>query len=473
MNFISLFLLFAVVAPPTQLPFTVEACDDASSQFPGAPHVQSFAFGQWQGRWVFIGGRIAGYHSVGGGAAEFLEKDANQDVWVVDTKVTPAKTYHAPLAQLPASLSPVRNQWSSAALLYVQDGSKLYVAGGYGRDHSGKWVTFPLISQVDLPQLIDGVLRGQLPASSIMFAYSPLVQSAGGELIKLDSDFYLVMGHVFNGTYTAFEGQGEKSRESVSQIYLNEIRKLKIDCEAKTGLTVRLIEAFKDEAEFHRRDLNATESLSPQGLGLAVYGGVFTPDTQLSYSKPIYLIPGKPPVVDASFEQKMNAYNCPRLLLYSKAFQTMHTTLFGGISRHTWNAAASTFLENPKVGDKSAAVYLDGMQWSDQISTISRVMRRGEENTRETVQPSSLPAFLGADGVFIPLSDVARARQGTSILDLDALPPRKTLVGYIYGGIRAYPYQFPYNKAAAPYNSGAAPSKPSDMILKVFVDARR
>jgi hypothetical protein len=474
MNFISLVLvLFAAVAPPRPLPFTVEACEDASSQFPGAPRVQSFAFGQWQGRWVFIGGRIAGYHSVGGGAAEFLEKDANQDVWVVDTNATPAKTYHAPLAQLPSSLTAVRDQWSSAALLYVQDGSKLYVAGGYGRDHTGKWVTFPLVSQVDLPQLIDGVMRGQLPASSILFAASPLVQSAGGELIKLDADFYLVMGHVFTGTYTAFEGQGEKSQESVSQVYLNEIRKLKIECEAKKGLTVRLVEAFKDEAEFHRRDLNATEYLSPKGLGLAVYGGVFTPETQLSYSKPIYLMPGKPPTVDTSFEQKMNAYNCPRLLLYGKASQTMHTTLFGGISRHIWNAATGTFVENPKVGDKSASIYLDGMQWSDQIATISRVMTPGKENTSETVQPSSLPAFLGADGVFIPRPEVPRARQGTSILDLDALPPGKTLVGYIYGGIRAYPYQFPYNKSAAPYNSGAAPSKPSDMILRVFVDVER
>ncbi len=473
MNFIPLFLLlFASVAPPAQLPFTVEACEDASSQFPGAPRVQSFAFGQWQGRWVFIGGRIAGYHSVGGGAAEFLEKDANQNVWVVDTNVTPAKTYHAPLSQLPASLALVRDQWAAAALLYVQDGSKLYVAGGYGRDHNGKWVTFPVISQVDLPSLIDNVMQGQLSPANIMFTSSSLVQSAGGELIKLaGNNFYLVMGHVFTGTYTAFEGQGEKSRERVSQVYLNEIRRLKIEC-AKSGLSVRLMEAFKDDQEFHRRDLNATEFLSPQGPGLAVYGGVFTPETQLSYSKPIYLMPGKAPIVDESFEQKMNAYNCPRLLLYSKASQTMHTTLFGGISRYSWNSSASEFVENAKVGNKSASVYLDGMQWSDQISTISKTMAAGEEKTIETVQPAPLPAFLGAEAVFIPLPSVARARAGSAILDLDALPSGKTLVGYIYGGIRAYPFQFPYNKSAAPYNSGAAPSKPSDMILKVFVTVK-
>jgi hypothetical protein len=476
MNFISLFLLLFAALPtvPTQLPFTVEACEDVSSQFPGAPRVQSFAFGQWQGRWVFIGGRIAGYHSVGGGAAEFLEKDANRDVWVVDTTVTPAKTYSAPVAQLPVTFMPVRDQWASAGLLYVQDGAKLYISGGYGRDHEGKWVTFPVISQVDLPQLIEGVMQGKVPAASIMFTSSPLVQSAGGELIKLSgNDFYLVMGHVFTGTYTAFEGQGEKSHDSVSQVYLNEIRQLKIECGAKTGLTVRLVQAFKDDVEFHRRDLNATEFLSPQGVGLAVYGGVFTPETQLSYSKPIYLMPNQPPLADTSFEQKMNAYNCPRLPIYGKASQTMHTTFFGGISRYSWNSSTSAFVENPRVGNKSASTYLDGMQWSDQISTISKVMAGGNEKTMETVQPNALPAFLGAEAVFIALPDIARAQPSSAILDLDALPRGKTLVGYIYGGIRAFPYQFPYNKGAALYNSGAAPSKVSEMILKVFVTVQR
>ena len=96
-------------------------------------------------------------------------------------------------------------------------------------------------------------------------------------------------------------------------------------------------------------------------------------------------------------------------------------------------------------------------------------MEPGKEQTREIVQASSLPAFLGADGIFIPLSDIPRAQSGTQILDLASLPQGRTLVGYIYGGIHAFPYQFPYNKGAASYNSGATPSKPSEMILKVYV----
>ena len=58
---------------------------------------------------------------------------------------------------------------------------------------------------------------------------SPLVQSTGGNLIKLDDGlFYLVGGHVFMGSYRSFEAAGEKTTQKASQTYLGEIRKLRI-----------------------------------------------------------------------------------------------------------------------------------------------------------------------------------------------------------------------------------------------------
>src|SRR5579871_6337444 len=96
MTLSSLTLFFAALTH-TPLPFTVDATEDAAAEFPGAPHVQSFSFAQWKGRWVIIGGRLAGYHSVGGGPAEFLRNDANREVWVIDTTVHPARTYHVSL----------------------------------------------------------------------------------------------------------------------------------------------------------------------------------------------------------------------------------------------------------------------------------------------------------------------------------------------------------------------------------------
>lgn len=466
-----LLALFLTVFPSTKLPFAIDATEDASAEFPGAPHIQSFSFAQWKGRWVFIGGRAAGYHNAGGGPAEFLRSDANREIWVVDTTVKPARTYHLPLTQLAETFAPLKDEWASTGQLYYQDGPKLYICGGYGEDHNGKWVTYPLISSVDLPQLIESVTHGRAP-TAIAFAQSEFVQSTGGELIKLpDGYFYLVMGHVFQGSYTAFEGQGEHNAAAVSQNYLDEIRKLKIDLAEDGKLSVRLVKSYRDETEFHRRDLNVTEILSPAGVGLAAYGGVFTPETQLSYSKPIYFWDASGPQVDRNFDQKMNAYACPKLLMYDKSTQTMYTTFFGGISRYSWDPAAETFQENPKVGSKTEAVYLDGMQWSDQISTIRRVMTAGKEESTESVQASVLPGFLGTDAVFIPAPEVRRAYPETAIVDLEALQGPKTFVGYLYGGIQAFPYSFPYLKASKPYNAGAVPSRPSERILKVYVRA--
>jgi len=467
-------LLLAAVLPGN-LPFAVDASEDASSQFPGAPRIQSFSFAQLEGRWVFLGGRKAGYHSVGGGAAEFLRSDANREVWVIDTTVTPARTYHASVDQLPESLAVVRSQWASTAQLYFQDGPELYIAGGYGEDGTGKWVTVPVISRVDLPQLIESVMHGKIAAASVSFAESKAVQSAGGGLIKLaDGFFYLVMGHTFNGSYLAFEGQAEHNADAVSQVYLNQIRKLKITDGSPGRLDVSVVETFEDEDQFHRRDLNVTPILSTDGLGLAAYGGVFTPQTQLNYSKPVYLFGNGKPMVDSGFDQKMNAYSCPTLLLYEKAGATsrvvMYTTLFGGISRFSWDAAAQRFVENPKVGSKTEPEYLDGLQWSDQISTIQRKQWVGKVETSEVVQTAGLPAFLGTGAVFIPAPQLARAYPGTDILDLEPLRGKKTLVGYIYGGIRASPYRFPYDKTATPNNAGAVPSSTNSLILKVYLD---
>jgi hypothetical protein len=212
--------------------------------------------------------------------------------------------------------------------------------------------------------------------------------------------------------------------------------------------------------------------LSPKGLGIAAYGGVFTPETQLSYSKPVYLFENSTPVVDSTFEQKMNAYSCARLLMYDRSAETMYATFFGGISRFSWDPASAAFAGNPRIGNKTEATYLDGMQWSDQISTIRTVMAGGREGTTEFVHPGFLPGFLGTGAVFIPTPDVARAHPGANILDLEKLSRAKTLVGYIYGGIRAYPYRFPYSKTATPYNAGTIPTKPSDLILRVYVQAQ-
>jgi hypothetical protein len=50
----------SVRAPCAESPRTVriqvEAPEDVSGRYPGAPRLQSFAWAKWVGKWIFVGG---------------------------------------------------------------------------------------------------------------------------------------------------------------------------------------------------------------------------------------------------------------------------------------------------------------------------------------------------------------------------------------------------------------------------------
>lgn len=451
-------------------PFVLDATEDVSANFPGAPRLQSFAWAQWDGKWILISGRTAGFHGVGGKDAEFLRAEANTKIWVVDPSGTgPARTFSFPVASLPAKLATVKDQWTSTSTLFVQDGDTLYLAGGYGQNSQGDWVTYPILSAVNLPALVDGVIQGRDTFSNtIAYTESPLVQSTGGELLKMDDGkFYLVGGHVFTGTYRAFEAADEKNTNQSSQVYLGEIRKLSVRRDAPGRLSVSLVEAWKD-TEFARRDLNAALTILPDGhtLGAAAYGGVFTKD-QLGFTKPIYWNGAVPPKVDG-FEQKMSGYTCAKLLLFDPDSNTMYTTFFGGISGWVWNETTNHFDPAPKTNDKTKPAYFDGLTWIDQMTTLVRSPRE----TFEAVQPSNrMAAYLGTNAAFLPAAGLNKIREDAGIFDLRALRGKRMLVGYLYGGIRATPREFPYLDDSPAYGSGNVPTKTSDMIVAVYLTA--
>jgi hypothetical protein len=464
--------ILAATGAPDGPAFRVEATEDVSVDFTGAPRLQSFVWAQWDGKWIFIAGRNGGYHGVGQGDVDFPRAKSNQDIWVIDPPAAgPAKVYSFPVADLPASLNPIKDQWLATNLEHFQDKDTLYLVGGYGQNAAGDMVTFPLISSVNLPALVDGVIHHKDTFSkTIAWTESPLVQATGGELVKLDDGFfYLVGGHVFMGSYRSFEAAEEKTTPKASQTYLGEIRKLRLGTAKPGKIDVSLVETFKDP-EFARRDLNVVQIILPDGksLGAAAYGGVFTKD-QLNFTHPVFFSAGSAPKVDDTFEQKMSSYSCATLLLYDPATSAMYTTFFGGISRWRWNEAARKFEQAPTLGDKTKQTdYLDGMPWINEISTLAR--RPGK--TFEFVQQDSrLPAYLGTNAAFMPAPGLKKIREDANIFDLSQFHGKRVLAGYLYGGIRAFPKQFPYTDEAPEYTSGNVPTKPSDLILKVYVTA--
>jgi hypothetical protein len=65
----------------------------------------------------------------------------------------------------------------------------------------------------------------------------------------------------------------------------------------------------------------------------------------------------------------------------------------------------------------------------------------GDETT-EVVHAEVLPAFIRAEAVISGAAANA-SPAGTDILAFDSMQATRTFVGYLYGGIRAYPYRFP------------------------------
>lgn len=101
---------------------------------------------------------------------------------------------------------------------FVQEGSLLYVAGGYGWSRSAvDYVTFSHFARIDVSALIHWVKHepgSPSPSQSIQTIQAPLFQVTGGALEKPGAHFLLVFGQNypgryrpnFNGTYTNKSG---------------------------------------------------------------------------------------------------------------------------------------------------------------------------------------------------------------------------------------------------------------------------
>jgi hypothetical protein len=69
------------------------------------------------------------------------------------------------------------------------------------------------------------------------------------------------------------------------------------------------------------------------------------------------------------------------------------------------------------------------------------------------------------------VAGLKRIREDAPIFDLRQFRGKRVLAGYLFGGIRAFPKEFPYTEEARDYTSGNVPTRPNDMILKVYVTA--
>lgn len=390
-----------------------------------APAIQSFAFAQSEGKWLFIGGRINGLHGFSA-SNSFPKQFSNKFIYVIDP-VTHQVWSRNIFLDLPFA---VADQFRSTNMQYTQVGNKLYYLGGYGYDStSNSLLTFPLLKVIDISETINAVVNGTSIAPYVRQLSDTRMKVCGGELQSIGDYFYLAGGHIFTGPY----------RITVNnQVYTNQIRKFKI-IDNGGNVSIADYTAYTDTAEYHRRDMNLVPGIKPDGVSeyLTLYGGVFKYNVDLPFLNPV-VIDESGITIDYTFEQKMSQYTCSYMTLYNNTNQKMHTTFFGGTSLYYYDT-----LTNALKIDSQVPFIKD-------ITTLTKFPNGTYE---EKVLGLKFPELLGSNAKFILDPTVPHYENG--IMKLDQIIGR-TFVGYIFGGI----------KAEEP-NQG--PSSASEYIFKVYI----
>lgn len=373
---------------------------------PGFPGLHSYAFGQYNGKWVFIGGRRDGLHARQPFNA-FPAAQNNTDIFVADVQTQ--QYWSAPLSSLSAGL---REQLQSTNMNFFQDGNTLYILGGYAysataADH----ITFPNLTSVDVPGLIQAVVAGTSITSYFKQISDGNFAVTGGHLGKIGNTFYLVGGHRFDGRYNPM------GNPTYTQTYTNQIRKFTID-NSGSLLSIANYTEITDPVHLHRRDYNLLPQIFPDGTpGYMISSGVFQINDDLPFLYPVDITEtGITP--QTGFNQYLSNYHSAVAALYDSAENRMHNLFFGGMSRYYYQN--ETLIEDNQVPF---------------IKTISRVTRFADGTLQEFKLPLEMPSLKGASAEFIPNEQLPVAF--SDIVKLNAITADTFIIGHIVGGIQS------------------------------------
>jgi hypothetical protein len=387
-----------------QVPFQIQV---TPVDIPNAPQLQSAAYAQYDGKWLFIGGRTNGLHSFGSGQ-DFPPQYQNRGIVVIDPRT--GQVWSRPWRDSTLS-TPAIDALTSTNMEFDQQGSRLYVIGGYGVDSATNVsTTFDTLTAINVAGLIHAVVSGGSIASQVKQIHNPIFRVTGGELGKVGNRFYLVMGQSFLGDYFS---------PTAVQQYTDQIQSFQI-IDTCRQLAIRDYATSKDEVNFHRRDFGMSPVILPNGQpGLEAYGGVFTPQTSV-YREPITISPSGQ-ITISSYQQYFSQYTSPQLPFYDAATHSMQTIFLGGISLYNYDPS-----------NKVTPIAPDPM--IPFINTITDLVHPARGSDQEYVMPVQLPALLGSNAAFLESPTAPQYENG--VINLDAIH-HATTIGYMYGGILA------------------------------------
>ncbi|MCF8298564.1 MAG: T9SS type A sorting domain-containing protein [Saprospiraceae bacterium] len=372
----------------------------------GLGGIQSFAFGQDNGKILLIGGRTDGLH-LRQPFASFDIPGHNTELIVIDP--ISLQKWTAPLSSLSTNL---QEQLSSTNMQFFQQGDYLYLIGGYGYSNTvSNHITYSKLTAVDVPATINAVINSTSFTSFFRQIDDAQFAVTGGHLEKIYDTYYLSGGQKFTGRYNPNNGG------SFTQSYTNSIRKFKINDDG-TNLSVTHLVDITDAVNLHRRDYNVCPQIMPNGQeGLTAFSGVFQTTADIPFLNCVN-IDSSGHTVNNSFSQYYNHYHCAKFPLYSESANEMHTLFFGGIAQYY---------------DSSGVLVQDNAV--PFVKTIARVTRTSNGTMTEYKLAVEMPGFLGSSSEFIMLENLPKFPNG--VLKYDSIQADTTLIGYIFGGINS------------------------------------
>jgi hypothetical protein len=373
---------------------------------PGMPGLHSFAFGQVDGVWLLLGGRLDGLHARQSARA-FPASDNNTALYVVD--IASRSVWSESVLNLPIGLA---EQLQSTNMNFYQDGHTLYVIGGYGYSATAwDYVTFPNFTVIDVAGLVLAVRGGDPIEPYFRQISGNEFAVAGGQLGKIGRELFLVGGHRFDGRYNPMRAV------SFRQEYTNQIQVFSVQ-DDKDRLQVELLRAYADADHLHRRDFNLVPQRFPDGTdGYMISAGVFQANADLPFLYPVD-VTASGYVAREEFQQLLSHYHSAKLPLYDAATGEMHSIFFGGMAQYYYRD--DTLVRDDKVPF---------------VNTISRVTRDSASSLTEYILPLRMPGLVGAGGEFVPNLDLLRA--GSRVFQADDIGEEPVVVGHIVGGIQS------------------------------------
>jgi len=373
----------------------------------GLGGIQSYAFGQHDGKWLIVGGRLDGLHQRQPFAAFDIAGHNNQLI-VVDP-ITQQK-WSAPLTSLPTS---IQEHLSSTNMQFHQDGAYLYCVGGYGysataSDHT----TYSNLTAIKVPDVINAVINNTNLSGFFRQITDSQFQVTGGRMNKIGDTYYLLGGHKFIGRYNPM---GPNNGPGFIQEYTDAIRKFEL---VDDGTTIAITHSapFVDAANLHRRDYNAEPQILPDGShGITMFSGVFQHTANLPFLNSV-TVDDDGYSVNNTFQQYYNHYHCPVLPIYSELNNEMHNVFFGGIAQ--FYDSNGTLVQDDNVPF---------------VNTIARLTRDASGSMAEYKLPIEMPSLLGSGAEFIP--NLNFPHFSNQVFKLDDVTTDNVLIGHIFGGI--------------------------------------